>query len=50
MSNIEVVSNIEEERKKREALRFALAHLRSKPIRPGAIERCPKTIVIVGYT
>ena len=45
-----VKKNKEEEEKEEEASRFALAHLRSKLIQPGAHGRCPNTIVIVGYT
>jgi len=37
-------------KKKEKPLRFTLAHLRRKLIQPGACEKCPKTIVIVGYT
>jgi len=41
---------VKKDLKEEEASRFALAHLRSKLIRPGAHGRCPNTIVIVGYT
>ena len=35
---------------KKEASRFALTDSRRKLIRPGAHGKCPRTIVIVGYT
>ena len=45
---IEKIKNKKEEEEE-EALRFVLAHLRRRFIRPGTQGKCPKTIVIVGY-